>query len=518
MAALLVIAAVALGLAIHLKDGEYTPVALALVTLALVASIVALVRECLVGDCRLPIADCRIEDTPSAPPFGIRQPAIGIVSLGLALQLGLLFSAWPGADLPPRGGWQLLPFYAGLSAAVVLIAGGLLVNSKPAQATWFPLLLLAHLLLGLWMVHSSPSPHIDVWMFQQKAAAELLHGRNPYAMTFPDIYHSALPGSPQQVYGDVLVVNDRLQFGFPYPPVSLLLATIGYAVAGDCRYAQVVALVLAGAFIGYCRPGRIAKLAAALLLFTPRVFYVLGRGWTEPFGILLLAATIFCACRRSRLLPIALGLLLATKQYMVLAVPLTYFLLPRSNTSAADRRWKNWVNLLWKAALAAAIITLPLALWDFGAFWKSTIAVQELAPFRWDALSFLVLYGKARAHFHALDYPIWFVSRKLTVTDPLAAVIWSTSAAIVMLIFSLSRAPRAPAGFAASLALISLAFFAFNKQAFCNYYFFVIGAMCCGVACAVQGQKSLTTENTEDTERMPEINGPQMNTDEHRWK
>ena len=92
-------------------------------------------------------------------------------------------------------------------------------------------------------------------------ARELLQHRNPYEMTFPDIYHSTLPGH-QPVYGPGLVVNDRVQFGFPYPPVSLLLATAGYAVAGDHRYAQAVALMLAGAFAGYCHPGRFAKLAA----------------------------------------------------------------------------------------------------------------------------------------------------------------------------------------------------------------------------------------------------------------
>ena len=30
--------------------------------------------------------------------------------------------------------------------------------------------------------------------------------------------------------------------------------------------------------------------------------------------------------------------------------------------------------------------------------------------------------------------------------------------------------------------LILLGFFSFNKQAFCNYYFFVIGAICCAIA------------------------------------
>jgi len=67
------------------------------------------------------------------------------------------------------------------------------------------------------------------------------------------------------------------------------------------------------------------------------------------------------------------------------------------------------------------------------------------------------------------------------VTEPFTALFWSTLAAVVTLALSLWRAPRTPAGFALSLGFILLAFFAFNKQAFCNYYFFVIGAMCCAV-------------------------------------
>ena len=46
------------------------------------------------------------------------------------------------------------------------------------------------------------------------------------------------------------------------------------------------------------------------------------------------------------------------------------------------------------------------------------------------------------------------------------------------------RAPRSPAGFAAATAVTYVTFFALNKQAFCNYYFFVVGALCCGVASA----------------------------------
>jgi hypothetical protein len=48
--------------------------------------------------------------------------------------------------------------------------------------------------------------------------------------------------------------------------------------------------------------------------------------------------------------------------------------------------------------------------------------------------------------------------------------------AAVVAALTLWRLPRTPAGFAYAVAATSLAFFAFNKQAFCNYYFFVAGA------------------------------------------
>jgi hypothetical protein len=435
---LICIAAVALGFAIQFNNGEYSRGAIALVSVALIASALALANR---------LSTTRLFDGAT----------VGVLLTGVLLQLATLFNFWPGVDLPHHGGSQLLPFYAGIlvAGAIVLWAAfGKLPRALPTG-----LLVATFLFLGFWMVHSSPQPHIDVWVFQQEGASALLQGQNPYAMTFPDIYHSTAPGA-QPVYGQGLVVNDRLQFGFPYPPVSLILATIGYAVAGDHRYAQLVALALAGLFIAANR-GRISILAAALLLFTPRVFFVIGRAWTEPFVVLLLAATIFCAARKSKWLPVALGLLLAGKQYLLLGLPLTFFLLP------PGWRWVDWFRLLWKSAVVAIVVTAPFVLWDFHAFWKSTVAVQGIAPFRWDALSYLVWYG--------------FLGHGHLVTEPSTALFWSTFAALAALGFALWKAPRTPAGFAAALSLISLAFFAFNKQAFCNYYFFVIGAICCAL-------------------------------------
>jgi hypothetical protein len=55
-------------------------------------------------------------------------------------------------------------------------------------------------------------------------------------------------------------------------------------------------------------------------------------------------------------------------------------------------------------------------------------------------------------------------------------------AVIAAVSFALRKAPRTPAGFAASLGLISLIFFVLNIAGFCNYYFFCAGALCLGVS------------------------------------
>src|SRR6185437_5553968 len=114
---------------------------------------------------------------------------------------------------------------------------------------------------------------------------------NPYAITFPVTYDD-----PARIYAAGTFANGRLQFGYPYPPWSLLLVLPGYLL-GDFRYAHLLATTLAGALIALSRPGRIATAAAALFLFTPRGFFVLEAGWTEPMAVLMLAALVFAACR-----------------------------------------------------------------------------------------------------------------------------------------------------------------------------------------------------------------------------
>jgi hypothetical protein len=185
---------------------------------------------------------------------------------------------------------------------------------------------------------------------------------------------------------------------------------------------------------------------------------VLRMGWTEPYVVLLLALTVFCACRAPRLFPWALGLLIAVKQYAIFAA-FGVFLLPVARQSLKDS-----AIIIGKALALATAITLPWMLWNVSGFLSDVVLLQFLLPFRMDALSYLV----------------WLTYN--TGKQPPAVLGFLMMAPAVVLMRW--RGARTVAGFAAAVGFIFLSFFLFNKAAFINYYFFVIGALCCATALA----------------------------------
>jgi hypothetical protein len=368
-----------------------------------------------------------------------------VLGFGVAYQFTQLLTTPPGIYLRLSSPQQGQDFYIGLAAAAVLVGSGL--SQKPwLGRVQFPLLLLVFLFLGRWLIKASPSPFIDVYVFQRDGVAALLRGDNPYALRYPDIYGN----SP--FYGPGLSVNGQLQFGYPYLPLSLLLALPGHVLFGDYRYAQLAAMAGTAALIGYARPGRVGIAAASLLLFTPRTFFVLEQGWTDPFVALGLAAVVFCALRWARPLPWILGLAFAVKQYTLFMVPAAWLVLPRP--LKLDKELGRFFAKLVGVAVA---VTLPFFLWGPKDFWHDVVALQVLQPFRTDALSYLAWSGQG------------------------GATPWPTSlafvAALVGVGLGLWRMPRTPAGFAATCSLAYIGFFAFNKQAFCNYYYFTLGTL-----------------------------------------
>jgi hypothetical protein len=427
--------ALALGYAVQIANGFYHPQALGWLTAA-------------VGLCVCGVVSSKWVRTPTRRGRNLLHLLMGA---GLAWQLITLGGTTPGLYLTESA--SLSWFKGLLFVEAVFIALGF-VPVRVFQRVWFPALLVIHLALGGWMLRASPSPRIDVVVVHRAAIEALLGGQNPYRITFPNIY-----GANSGFYNPQLVEGDRVMFGYPYPPPSLALVVPGHIWAGDYRYAELAALVIGAAFIGYVQPTLTARLSASLLLTSPRGLFVLEQGWTEPVAVLVFAATIFCLLHRPSLAPFVSGVLLVTKQYLVLAgAALLRFVM-----TLGERRARFIVRL----ACAALVMTMPFVFWDPRAFVANVVLLQAREPFRLDSLSYLSWAARSG----------W----------GMGSLLWSIAAACVALAVGLARTPNTAAGLAASLALSWLVMFAFGSKAFCNYYFFVVGALCCAVAAGAVG-------------------------------
>jgi hypothetical protein len=315
-------------------------------------------------------------------------------------------------------------------------------------------------LLAILKFHAHQDP-IDVIEFEIDSVRALLVGTNPYwtGVTHQDLCygHEELCHGAQ-FYGPGVSTEGRVHVGFPYPPLALFWTIPGYLL-NNVRYAWLLALDLAAVLIFRISPDVNGFLATVFLLFVAPSIYVLSHGYTEPLLLLTLAILVLVAQQKRQLLPLALGLFLASKQYSVLALPLAALLLPRFS-------WKRYLSTIAIALSVALVLALPFLFADPRGLWWSLVTFQMLAPLRSDALSFsavLVNHGSS-------PIPQWCIV--LAIIAVTALVLW--------------KAPRTPATFSLSLAMVSLVFFVLNKQAFVNYYFFSFGALCVGQAASAR--------------------------------
>jgi hypothetical protein len=386
---------------------------------------------------------------------------LSVVLLGCcwaqATSLGWSPIDWPTDGMSRQSLWLMRLFISGGAVLTATLCAGTAANSRWA----LPAILGLQGLLGVLLIRGLERPGIDVLMFQEDACAALVRGINPWSITFADPFPAEL--SPKY-YGTGISVDGVLQFGYPYMPITLLMALPGH-VLGDVRYAGLAAAVLAAALIGFARIDRAGKAPAALFAFSPIAPLVMAMGWNEPYVVLLGAGVFGCIHRAPRLLPYAVGLFLVGKQYMPALAPLALLLLPRPWTIA------NVAPFVWRGLAAAAAVTLPFVLWDPPAFWNSALTLQLRHPFRPDALSFMAWASPA---------------------DP-GAWIWVPFAALGLAMAGcLLAAPHRRLDFFTSTGLALLVFFSVNRQAFANYYSLACGLLWLGVA--HQGLPSAPTD------------------------
>lgn len=430
--AAVMLGAVGLGYALQLSNGTLQPEALRwlLATMALSTVAVAALKLA-------PIE--ALEDGPAA--------ALGLA--GAVVFIGIHLTTPPGVYLRVPGEAYVV-HHQWVAGAAVAIGLCFTTARTGLGRLGVPLAVVCFLALGVWLLKASPNPTIDVFVWHQASYNALAEGHSPYGISIPNIYANT------QWYAPGTADISRVYIGYVYPPLSLLLGAPGHLLAGDYRYANLGALALSGCFIAYAKPSRLSAVAAALFLFQPRMLFVLEQGWTEATALFMFTGTVFVACRFPRALPYAIGALMATKQYFVLVAPLALFLLPQPLTR------KALLPVVAKAVGVGLVLTLPLALTDLPGFYKSVIQFQGLQPFRADALSLMA----ATAEGGVPRIPMW----------------GSFAALLVGLAIAWARAPRTPAGFAMGSALVYVLFFGVAKQAFCNYYFLVVGLLFTAVA------------------------------------
>jgi len=437
--ALLGVAAWTLGSGLSLGDGHLDPGGIATLVLTWAAVVAAFVS-------RAP------EDSRGTE----RALQIGIV-----IQLVMLMIKPPGEYLRPDLAEH--PFFAPIFPVVIIavaILSATLVVDRPllGRAT-FPAVVALSGIAAVWMLFASPQPAIDVLDFSRESARALAHGWNPYDLHLHNVYGHT------RYFGPGFATDRTIDVGLVYPPVSLVLTAAGEWIAGDSRATLVLALVVTAVLIDRLG-GRIARLSALVFLTTPRQYFVLEHGWTEPFFLCGFAALVLLASRRRRGTAVVLGVLLALKQFAVLLLPLFHLLV-------GELRPRRSLRLLAVALAIAALLIAPFFLWDPDAYVRSTVLFHLAQPFRADSLNFAALWAWASGG----SVP----PTTVPTLGCLCAALW----------VALRRCRPTPAGFAAGSALVLLATLAWSKQAHCNYLYLVVGLLLCSVASTEPAADSL---------------------------
>jgi len=473
--------ALVLSLTLQMSDGFYHEPTLAWLGLALIAALLGVAGVPWPGGPRGPgatadrLAGPRVDLADGLLTLGVLISAVALTTRPVALYM---------ADARPWAHPDLLVVVAAMTIAAI---AGTAWRSPRARGHAALVLLACGLWLGAWTIRESPHPHIDVMPVHVDGFAALARGQSPYGITFTDMYKP-----DEGFYAPEMRDGRRILFGFPYPPLSLLMAWPGHALLGDLRYSEVLALVVAAGILAGIGRGGIGLLCAGALLLSPRVLFHLEQGWTEPFAIVLLAATVATALHRPGLAWLPLGLLIAVKQHMVLGLLFAPMLVSgtdpgrHSGVERAATRWpapsrfRTVALLVAKAIAVAAVLTVPMALLDVDAFIRSAVLLQLREPFRLDSLSFT----------RGLVHLGWALDKQ-------GALYVSLAAGSVGILLSWWRAPRTPAGFAASLGLTCLLLTAFGKKAFLNYYFLVLACLLTAIAAARAQEASASSVSSE---------------------
>ena len=383
----------------------------------------------------------------------------GLLPWAIVLTGALVLTRAPAIG-PSRG--VLVPLTMLQAAFAVVVCLRPRFARRPALAIALGIYALA----GSFLIARTAAPRVDVFMLEQEGASALEAGRNPYDSTFTNPYSKE---ETRFFFGD-----ERAELHeYPYPPLSLVVTTLGHSVGGDVRWSLLAAQIgIAWLLFVLARGSRhdpsVALAIATIHLLHPRGLFMLEQAWTDSLLACAFLSILLLLQRPSaRWVGVALGLFLAMKQYSVIALPL----LVRDGRIRA----RGWLEAL---AVATAV-TLPFFAWSPTDFVADVVLFQLRQPFREDALSLPALVAGITG-WHA----------------PGALALAGAGAAAVFVWPRLG--PRsAPHQLPLVAALVFASFFLLAKQAFCNYYYFVDVLILAAVVLTKPAQAGLSDPSCE---------------------
>ena len=374
-------------------------------------------------------------------PLG-RPAAIATVVIVAASGLGVTRSA--------AGTWVAVPLLAVLVAST--LAALTVGRRRPFWLfTAIAVAALGVLLGSLWRWGSDP---IDVFWYVQGGATSLLHGQDPYAVTYP-----TLVSTPDW---RLVIVQEPVS----YFPMALLLAVPG-RLAGDVRLMSLVAelvtigLIVRAIWSDPATPPWRRRLLTLLTCVLPLWVPMIIGAWTDAG--MMAAFTVWLTFRRShpRVATLALGIALADKATVLLLV------LPFVIWSRRSRVQASY------AAAFAFIVTLPFAaVAGFDRFLAAVAGDLIATHPRPDGLELDAL-------LHSLGAPA------------LPPLVLPVVLALGIVVVAQHR-PWTEAHLLLAAAMLSAATFLFAGQAFLNYYF---DTAICLLAVLAWGSRPLDEED-----------------------
>ena len=360
-----------------------------------------------------------------------------LASAALLGAFGRLFTTLPGSLL---NAGAIILVSAAVMCAVAFVAGDRRWGRRIASVLAISLTVttLVVLMADVW---SSPVG-TDVYHAHQLAGDALVSGQNPYtdAVTF--------------VSGDPFAPPDTVIEGYPYPPVALS----AYGIAGAFTDPRLISAVCLLAFLGWLAFGiwrtasdadsRVKFSVLMLMATAPLGSQVWFGAWTEPLTLLLFLVAAL-SWNRSRLWSgVLLGLALASKQYLILLLPMVVL--------NRDQGWRRRSI----AAVVTATVTLLAGLApNPSAFIRATIGNLTGIGFRPDTQS---LPGLANEYGFSFMLPNW---------------LWILLSLALVTVLGRSSTSRSGFMFRGGLGL-GIAFLL--GLAFRNYWFLVAGLLAIG--------------------------------------